>query len=137
MKPLHTVTPAILSRPLSERTGQDVYLKLENCQPTSSFKLRGIGALCVEAASKGSKQFVSSSGGNAGLAAAYSGNRLGIPTTVYVPETTPSFMQDRIRLEGAQVIVKGKIWDEANQAALDDVKSKNAFYFSPFDHPTI
>ena len=134
---LHVQTPTVLSRPLSSLLGRDVYLKLENCQPTGSFKLRGIGALCAEAAAGGAKRFVSSSGGNAGLAAAYAGRELGIPTTVCVPEPTPDFIRDRLRGEGAEVIVRGQAWDDAHQAALEQVREKSAFYVHPFDHPAI
>src|SRR5438067_2492497 len=110
---LHIKTPLIVSPILSKIVGREVYLKLENCQPSHSFKLRGIGLLCCESARKGATRFISSSGGNAGLAAAYAGKMLNIQTTVFVPESTPKFMRDRIQLEGAEVVVKGRVWDEA------------------------
>jgi L-serine/L-threonine ammonia-lyase len=134
---IHIETPCVPSRSLSKACRADVLLKLENCQPTGSFKLRGIGALCAEAAAQGTREIVSSSGGNAGIAAAYAGRNLGVPTRVYVPESTPEFMRSKIQAEDAQVIVHGKIWDEANSAALEDVKRTGACYVSPFDHPTI
>ena len=48
MGKLHVETPAILSPSLTKLCGRDVYLKLENLQPSGSFKLRGIGHLCEE-----------------------------------------------------------------------------------------
>ena len=46
MKPLHIRTPIIESHALSKIAGCQVLLKLENVQPTASFKLRGLGKLC-------------------------------------------------------------------------------------------
>jgi L-serine/L-threonine ammonia-lyase len=137
MQPIHIETPCIPSQILSTSNGREIYLKLENCQPSASFKLRGIGALCIEAAEKGFKEFISSSGGNAGLAAAYAARVINIPITVFVPKTTPVFIQDRLRLEGAKVIMEGNVWDEAHAAALKEVELKGAFYIPPFDHQTI
>jgi len=50
---------------------------------------------------------VCSSGGNAGLAAAYSARKLNIPCSVVVPGTTPTFMVERLREEGATVQICG------------------------------
>lgn len=49
---LHIETPLIESTPLSTLTSCKVLLKLENCQPAASFKIRGIGALCSEVSEK-------------------------------------------------------------------------------------
>lgn len=48
-------------------------------------------------------------GGNAGLAAAFIARELGLPITVVIPETTPSFIADKLREEGASVEVVGKV----------------------------
>lgn len=47
-KPFHIVSPVLESLPLSKAAGTNVYMKLENVQPTGSFKIRGIGHLCQE-----------------------------------------------------------------------------------------
>lgn len=52
---------------------------------------------------------MSSSGGNAGLAAAYSAKELGVPITVVVPEPTPEFIVKKLGDEGATVEVVGKV----------------------------
>ena len=52
---------------------------------------------------------MSSSGGNAGLAAAYSAKELCIPITVVVPEPTPEFVVKKLVEEGATVEVVGKV----------------------------
>ena len=49
---------------------------------------------------------VSSSGGNAGMAAAYSARRLGVPATIILPTTTPAMMTNRLQQLGARVTVR-------------------------------
>lgn len=110
---------------------------MECYQPTGSFKIRGIGQLCQELINKGHQQLVASSGGNAGYAVAYAGNKLGVPVTVFVPKTTNPIFLHHLALEGAEVKIHGDVWDEAHQAAMAFVAETNSGYVPPFDHPTI
>lgn len=73
------------------------------------------------------------------MAVAYCGRRLGVPVTVVIPTTTPSFMVARLRAEGADVRVHGRVWDEAHAHALDLVRAAGgaATYVPPFDHPDL
>jgi L-serine/L-threonine ammonia-lyase len=137
MTPLHIRTPLIESRPLSKVTGTKVFLKLENTQPTGTFKIRGIGNLCQHAVKEGIEHFVSSSGGNAGYAAAYAGRNLGVKITVFVPTTTPADAIAKIEEQGAQVVVEGDVWDETDKYASDFADEIGGLYISPFDHPLI
>lgn len=134
--PLHIVSPLLQSRPLSILSGKTVWLKYDALQPSGSFKLRGIGAICEEYARQGKIRFISSSGGNAGIAVAYAGRRLSIPVTVVVPETTTSRAKGLIEEEGASVIVHGASWMEANALAQSMLDRDSAF-IHPFDDPTI
>jgi len=134
---LHIRTPLIESSPISKVAGTKVYLKLENTQPTGTFKIRGIGKLCQNAVKEGIKHFVSSSGGNAGYAAAYAGRNLGIKTTVFVPNTTPDDAIAKIEEQEADVIVEGAVWDETDKYAFDFSDKVNGLYISPFEHPLI
>lgn len=133
---LHLETPLVESLPLSLIGKRSVWLKLEALQPSGSFKIRGIGHACESRAANGAQRFISSSGGNAGLAVAYAGRRLGIPVTVIVPETATLRAQELLRLEGAEVIVRGSSWQEANAFALSLVRSSDAF-IHPFDDPLL
>ena len=137
MKALHIHTPLIESPYLSKQWNRRVSLKLENLQPTGSFKIRGIGLLCQTGQKEGIKYFVSSSGGNAGYAAAYAAKALNVPITVFVPNTTPPEFQQRIQSLGADIEVAGNVWDEAHEQALAYSQQRNALYISPFDHPVI
>ena len=134
--PLHIQTPLVESRPLGRRLSGHVWLKLDNLQPSGSFKLRGIGHACETYLARGARRFVSSSGGNAGLAVAYAGRRLGVPVLVVVPETTTERAKALLRLEDADVIVHGASWQEANALAQSLVGPSDAF-LHPFDDPLV
>lgn len=133
---LHIDTPLVESRQLSLVSGRSVWLKLEALQPPGSFKIRGIGFACETYLARGARRFVSSSGGNAGLAVAYAGRRLSVPVTVVVPETTSERAKELLRLEDAEVIVHGVSWQEANAFALSLVGIADAF-LHPFDDPLL
>ncbi|MFT4059081.1 MAG: pyridoxal-phosphate dependent enzyme [Legionella sp.] len=137
MQPLHIQTPLIESQYLKNKLNKQVYFKLECMQPPGSFKLRGIGALCQEKLQQGAKTFVASSGGNAGIAVAYCGMKLNVPTTVFIPSSSNPIYIDAIKSYGAKVIVAGLVWDEAHQAALDFAEQHQAAYIPPFDHPSL
>ena len=137
MQPLHVVTPYAPLRGIEAAPGRQVLAKLDNQQPTGSFKIRGVGRLCQQLKADGAQAFISSSGGNAGYAAAYAGQTLGVPVTVVVPSTTPGFMRDRITALDAEVIVEGDVWDEADALARAIVARGEAAYVPPFDHPLL
>ena len=63
---------------------------------------------------------ISSSGGNAGMAAAYAARKLGIQALIMVPETTSEQVRERLRVEGATVQVHGSVWDETDAKARQD-----------------
>lgn len=136
MKPLHIETPLFESQPLSIQAGRSVWLKFEALQPPGSFKIRGIGFACQEYARRGALRFISSSGGNAGIAVAYAGRHLSTPVVVVVPETTTERAKNLIQQEGAEVIVHGSSWHEANVLALSLVRETDAF-LHPFDDPLL
>lgn len=134
--PLHIPTPLIESAPLSRAAGRSIWLKLECLQPPGSFKLRGVGAACEHHARQGAQRLVSSSGGNAGLAVAYAGRHLGLPVTVVVPTTTSERARELLLQEGAELLVHGASWQEANALAQSMLQTSDAF-IHPFDDPLL
>ncbi|MDE1187263.1 MAG: pyridoxal-phosphate dependent enzyme [Pantoea sp.] len=129
-------TPLIHSLPLSQHCGCNVWLKMESSQPTGSFKLRSAEKICCYYAERGATAFISSSGGNAGIAVAHSGRKLGLPVTVVVPESTSARAKQLIEQEGASLIVHGKVWSEANDYA-QSLATDEVIYLHPFDHPLL
>lgn len=133
---LHLDTPLVESNAMACRAGQRVWLKMEALQPSGSFKLRGIGHACALRVAAGARRIVSSSGGNAGLAASYAGRRLGVPVLVVVPETTSARARELLAREGAEVRVQGLSFQEANAHAQSLLGAHDAF-IHPFDDPLL
>ncbi|XP_064179649.1 serine dehydratase-like [Anguilla rostrata] len=133
----HVNTPLLESLDMSKRIGTPVYLKMDNAQPSGSFKIRGIGYLCQKVAGAGSKGVICSSGGNAGMATAYVARKLNIPATIIVPSSTPELVIHKLKSQGATVKVVGKVWDDANAEALTLAQNEGLTFVPPFDHPLV
>ncbi|CAF90260.1 unnamed protein product, partial [Tetraodon nigroviridis] len=132
----HLNTPLLESVSMSKRVGTTVYLKMENSQPSGSFKIRGIGHLCQQLAGQ-SNGVVCSSGGNAGMAAAFVARKMGVPATIVVPSSSPQLVVQRLQDQGATVKISGKVWDDANAEALSLADAEGLTYIPPFDHPLL
>lgn len=103
------------------------FLKLETFQNTGSFKVRGaankILKLCEEGP-EGAQHFVAASAGNHAQAVAYVSGKLGVPSTIVMPEGTPLIKSVATANYGAEVILHGKIYDEAYKKALEILNEK-------------
>ncbi|MCJ1317463.1 catabolic L-serine/threonine dehydratase [Xylographa vitiligo] len=136
-------TPLVESAALSKAAGCRVFLKLENLQPSGSFKSRGIGNLVlssIRARPTSPLHFYSSSGGNAGLACVTAARSLGYPASVVVPLSTSAFMIAKLRAAGATAVVQvGASWAEADAHLRAHVLARDpdGVYVPPFDHPDI
>ena len=125
-----------------------IFFKNELEQPSGSFKLRGIGYLVAkriqEAKALGKKKIIvfSSSGGNAGLAAAYAARYYDVECTVVLPEATKPEVVEKLHGLGANTLLHGAHWGEAD-AYLRDVVIKSVkddeypVYCHPFDDPVV
>jgi threonine dehydratase len=106
--------------------------KLEFLQHTGSFKPRGAfnAALQMSEAER-ARGVVAVSGGNHGLAVAYVGKSLGIPATVVMPKTTPPFVVERAKADGAEVVLTETIGDAF--ARVDELARGGLTLLHPFD----
>lgn len=135
---LYTKTPLLYSTPLSTLVGKPVYVKLDALQASGSFKDRGMAHLCATLEEDGVKELICSSGGNAGLAVATVGSKLGMSVSVIVPETTKPLVIGKLESLGANVTVHGENWNAADQLARQRVSAKEtAKYVSPYDNPLL
>lgn len=132
------VTPIIDSQPLEMASGHNVFLKLENLQRTGSFKLRGatnrIMNLTEEEMALG---VVTVSSGNHGRAVSFLAGNLSVPTIVCVSEFVPAHKIEVIENLGAEVVVVGKDYDEADAHARKIVEEKGMTWIDPFDDPYV
>jgi len=95
----------------------DIYLKLENLQPTGSFKVRGAGnAIALLSEHERAQGVYTCSAGNMAQALAWHARRTSIPCTVIVPDTAPETKLAAIRRYGAKIIQLP--WDEVWQIAI-------------------
>ncbi|KAM8887189.1 L-serine dehydratase/L-threonine deaminase-like isoform 1-T1 [Spinachia spinachia] len=100
--------------------------------------MTGMYFLPSQRAEQGCERFVCCSGGNAGMAAAYSARQLGVPATIVVPSVTPNPTVERLRDEGATVVIHGKALNESIEYGEQLVANNPSWIFiSPFDDPLI
>jgi threonine dehydratase len=111
----------------------DLLYKLDFLQPTGSFKVRGAfnAALQLEPGAR-ARGVVAVSGGNHGLAVAYAGQTLGIPATIFMPQTTPAFVIDAARRFGAQIRLTATI-AESMERARELASDGKGTLLHPFD----
>jgi threonine dehydratase len=131
------VTPVYPSETISSRAGRRVFLKAENLQRTGSFKTRGavnkIASLTSEERAAG---VVAASAGNHGQAVAWAAREAGIEATVFMPEDAPMAKVDATRSYGAEVILVGEGYDEAQEACIERVEAGMTLVH-PFEDETV
>jgi threonine dehydratase len=119
---------------LSEQTGNQVYLKPENMQLTGAYKIRGAyyktSTLSPEERAKG---LITASAGNHAQGVAYAAKAFGVPATIVMPTTTPLMKVNRTKAYGAEVILKGDVFDEASEYALELAQKRGMTFVHPFD----
>lgn len=117
-------------------------------QPSGSFKLRGMSKLIDSAVEKAKReglsnvQIYTSSGGNAGIAAAYASRYHNLPCTVVLPVTVKKAALDVLTSLGATLVIHGAHWGEADTYLKEEVMKKDqesrpdliAVYCHPFDN---
>ena len=127
-------TPLLTSRLLSERTGFDVRLKAEMFQRGGSYKIRGpMNKFALLTDEQKRRGVICSSAGNHAQGVALAAQRYGIKAVVCMAENATPSKIDATRAYGADVVLHGTIWDEANDKAKELVAEKGYTYIHPFD----
>lgn len=132
------VTPTVPSSFLSEQLGCRLSLKLENLHHTGSFKERGalnkLLGLSDDAKRRG---VVAASAGNHAQAVAYHATRLGIPSTIVMPQQTPFTKVARTERFGARIVLFGDSLSESQAHAEDLAAEHGLTLVHPYDDPAI
>ncbi len=138
------IAPRVRRTPLlavGARFGGTGSFKLEFLQHTGTFKARGAFNRIISASEDGTLDprvgVVVASGGNAGLANAFAARELGVPATVFVPESAPRVKVDRLRTYGARVVLGGSEYAAAHEAALEHARTTGAVYCHAYDQREI
>ncbi len=131
-------TPVLPAPPLSALTGASVYVKYENLQVTNSFKERGacvkLAALTAQERGRG---VIAMSAGNHAQAVAYHARRLGIPSTIVMPVTTPFVKVKATELLGATVVLCGESLTEAHARAATIAVERDLVWVHPYDDAAV
>jgi len=110
-------------------------IKLECLQVTGSFKPRGANNAILQLDDAAlTRGVITASGGNHGLAVAYAARASGARAVIYLPERAPAEKADKLRVWGAEVIVEGLDFDDANEFALARAERDGMTYLHPFNN---
>ena len=127
-------TKLVYSEYYSGVTGNKVYFKPENMQYTGAYKVRGayykISTLSEEEREKG---LITASAGNHAQGVAYAAKLAGVKATVVMPTTTPLIKVDRTAGYGAEVVLKGDVFDESCAYAMELAQANGHTFIHPFD----
>ena len=127
-------TPLLTSRLLSERTGFEIRLKAEMFQRGGSYKLRGplnkFRQLTPEQRQRG---VICSSAGNHAQGVAIAAAVHKMKAVVVMATNATQSKVDATRAYGAEVVLHGTIWDEANEKSKQLCQERGLTYIHPFD----
>lgn len=131
-------TPTVYSPSLSDITGGDIYLKLEQLQITGSFKLRGAtNAVLSLTEQQKANGVVGVSTGNHGRGLAYAAHNAGVKCIICMSELVPQNKVEGIRAHGAEVRIIGRSQDDAQVEVDRLVAEEGMTMLPPFDHEDI
>jgi threonine dehydratase len=125
-------------RLMSERLGNDVYLKREDQQEVFSFKIRGaynkISNLTDEQVKLG---IIGASAGNHAQGIAVAATRLGVRPIIVMPKTTPEIKINAVKRRGGEVVLHGNTYDEASAHAHQLSEDSGAVFIHPYDDEVV
>src|SRR5881296_3891409 len=131
-------TPLLTSRQLSELTGYEVRLKAEMFQRVGSYKIRGpLNKFALMPEEQKRRGVICSSAGNHAQGVALAAKLSGMHAVVVMAENATPSKVAATRGYGAEVVLHGTIWDEANEKAKQLASSRGLTYIHPFDDPEL
>ena len=131
-------SPSPLSEALSQVTGQEVFLKLDNLQRTGAFKERGaLNRILLLSDDEKRRGVIAASAGNHAQAVAYHATQRGVPARIVMPLMTPLVKTSATRDFGAEVILHGANYDEAYAEAMRICELEGMTFLHPFDDPAV
>ncbi|MDJ0806271.1 MAG: threonine ammonia-lyase, biosynthetic [Gammaproteobacteria bacterium] len=131
-------TPLDLARILSERLGNQVFLKREDLQPVFSFKLRGAYNKIINLSdSTRERGVIAASAGNHAQGVALAARELKIQAMIVMPQTTPAIKVQAVKDLGAKIVLNGDSYDEAYAYSQKLSEETGMTYIHPFDDPDV
>ncbi len=115
-----------------------LFCKMENLQRTGSFKERGaLNKMLQLTAEEKARGLIAASAGNHAQGLAFHAGRLGISTTIAMPERTPLVKVMSTRGYGAKVVLHGANFDEAYDEAVKIQEKENRVFVHPYNDPAV
>ncbi len=131
-------TPTIPAPKLSAITGANVYLKYETMQLTGAFKERGALAKLLSLPDLvRARGVIAMSAGNHAQAVAYHAGRLGVPSVIVMPETTPFVKVGNTEALGAEVVLAGDGFADARARAEELAEERELVLIHPYDDANV
>ncbi len=135
-------TPLLASLPLAKTAhAAEVRLKLENLQPTGSFKVRGAeSAVAAIAATDSAARLITASSGNHGIAVARAAARHGLPVTILVGGSVSPAKLERLReleTDRCTVEIFGRDTDDTEPEARRRQGLGAGTYVAPYNDPNV
>ena len=114
------------------------WLKAESLQPIGAFKLRGAyvaaASLLPEERARG---LITYSSGNHAQGVARAARLFGVPAVIVMPSDSPAIKLERVRADGAEVVIVGTASDERRRVAEEIAATRGLAVIPPFDDPRI
>jgi threonine dehydratase len=131
-------TPLDPAPRLSRRLANEILLKREDLQPIFSYKLRGaynkIAHLTPEERARG---VIAASAGNHAQGVAFAARHLGLNALIVMPQTTPEIKIDAVRDMGAEVVLAGDSYADAQVRCHELAVERGLTFVHPFDDPLV
>lgn len=131
-------TPLLRAGALGRMAGVELWLKAENLQRTGSFKVRGaFNRIRLLSAEERRRGVVAASAGNHAQGVALAARELGVRATVVMPEGAPLIKVESARGYGAEVVLHGADFDQADRYARRLQEERGAVFVHAFDDPAV
>lgn len=133
-----TETPLDFAPALSNRLGNDIWLKREDQQSIFSFKNRGAYNKMVNMTRRRlGRGVIASSAGNHAQGVALAARKLGCAATIVMPKPTPDIKVRAVRELGARIMLEGDNYNEAYEFAVEHAKKAGLEFIAPYDDPDV
>lgn len=135
----HRLAPHLPPTPLeaAPELGENVWLKLENTNKTHSFKIRGaLNAILSLGDEERARGIIAASSGNHAGAVAYAAQLTDASAQILMPESTPQKKVKNVKRYGADAVLFGENYDEAEAEALRRANIGGT-WISPYNDPRV
>jgi len=131
-------TPLQVAPNLARSLGCEFLLKREDMQPVFSFKIRGAFNMIAKLPDSIRRRgVVAASAGNHAQGVAVAAKHFGVSAHIVMPEETPAIKVSAVNRLGAEVLLRGESFQEANSAAIELAEAEGKAFVPPYDHPDI